>query len=291
MNDTAAPADADTAARHPAAPVAAPEPHGPGRPRAAREGSGPGRAVRALRRAPHWVPLPLGIALGLACGLGYGLAATPQYTATAYVMVVPTRTGDPAAALGFAQAYGRIVTGSAVLAGAQRAADASAADLRGRVRSATSPDAPMISVTGTGTRGTGAAHVANAVADSLARTGNATSASTGVRLLVFARATAPTAPTSPSAPLSAAVGAAAGGLLGGFVLFVRPGRERGWEPEPEWEPGPRPGAEPAPGEAAAEAQEAGAQEAEAQGGVGGTPTVPAPAAPAAAAAEPRRAPR
>lgn len=183
------------------------------------------------RRLPRWGVVPLGVAVGLACGLGYGLAATPQYAATAYVMVVPQHAGgDSASATGFAQAYGRIVTGSAVLAGAQAATGTAAADLRAHVQAATSPDAPMISVTGTADRAGTAAGIADAVAASLARTGNRTAADTGVRLLVFSRATAPDSPASPSLPLSGAVGASAGGLLAALTLLVRrrePGEAHG----------------------------------------------------------------
>jgi capsular polysaccharide biosynthesis protein len=167
------------------------------------------------------VAVPLGAGIGLAGGLGYGLAAAPQYAATSYVIVVPQH-GDSATALGFAQAYGRVVTGSAVLAGAQATTGMAVSDLQSHVQAATSPDAPMISVTGTGPRGAVAADIANAVAASLTATGNRSAASTGVHLLVFSPAVAPTAPASPSAALSAAVGASAGGLLGALVLLVRP---------------------------------------------------------------------
>jgi capsular polysaccharide biosynthesis protein len=173
------------------------------------------------RGLPRWLPLGLGIGVGLLGGVGYGLTASPQYAATSYVMVVPVH-GDSATALGFAQAYGRVVTGSAVLAGAQATTKMSVDDLRGSVQAATSPDAPMISVTGTGSHGRTAATVANAVARSLTETGNRNAASTGVRLLVFSPAAAPTSPSSPSVTLSGAVGASAGGLLGGLVLLVRP---------------------------------------------------------------------
>lgn len=179
------------------------------------------RRDRGRRPLPRWVPLPLCLGLGLAAGLGYGLTATPQYAATSYVIVVPSH-GDSATATGFAQAYGRVVTGSAVLAGAQAATGLAVADLQPHVQAATSPDAPMISITGTGTRGATAADIANAVATSLTATGNRNAASTGVRLLVFSPASAPTSPASPSTPLSAAVGASAGALLGALFLLIRP---------------------------------------------------------------------
>lgn len=181
-----------------------------------------GLAGRAWwRRVPRWAAVPIGVVAGLAGGLGYGLTAAPQYAATSYVIVVPQH-GDSATALGFAQAYGRVVTGSAVLAGAQSATGMAVSDLQSHVQAATSPDAPMISVTGTGAGGAEAADIANAVAASLTATGNRNAASTGVHLLVFSPAAAPSAPASPSAALSAAVGASAGGLLGALVLLVRP---------------------------------------------------------------------
>ncbi|WP_329367262.1 lipopolysaccharide biosynthesis protein [Streptomyces sp. NBC_00669] len=184
------------------------------------------RGRRTPRRAvPRWLPLPLGIGIGLLGGIGYGLVATPQYAATSYVMVVPRQGTDSPTALGFAQAYGRIVTGSAVLAGAQAATHTAAGDLKSHVQAATSPDAPMISVTGSSSKAGTAASIANGVARSLAATGNRDSDSTGVRLLLFSPAAAPAAPSSPSAALSGAVGASAGGLLGALVLLVRPRRE------------------------------------------------------------------
>lgn len=185
-----------------------------------------GRSRRAPRRAlPRWLPLPLGIGIGLLGGVGYGLVATPQYAATSYVMVVPQQGTDSPTALGFAQAYGRIVSGSAVLAGAQAATHTAAADLKSHVQAATSPDAPMISVTGSSSRAGTAAAIANGVARSLAATGNRDSGSTGVRLLLFSPAAAPATPSSPSTALAGAVGASAGGLLGALVLLVRPKRE------------------------------------------------------------------
>lgn len=181
--------------------------------------------MRALPKAARWAALPLGVGFGMLAGLGWDIAATPQYAAISYVMVV-SQHADAPAALGFAQAYGRVVTGTAVLAGAQTEAGTSAERLRGHVESQTSPDAPMISVTGTASSGAAAARYANAVAKSLAATGNREASSTGVSLLLFAPASAPAAPSSPSAALSAAVGGSAGGLLGALALLVRPALRR-----------------------------------------------------------------
>ncbi|WP_232792424.1 lipopolysaccharide biosynthesis protein [Actinacidiphila yeochonensis] len=164
------------------------------------------------------------------------------------MVVVPEAGTDAPTALGFAQAYGRIATGSAVLAGAQAATHTAASDLRARVRAETSPDAPMIELTGTSPRAAEAASAANAVARSLAAVANRDSAATGVRLMFFSPAAAPTAPSSPSAPLAGAVGASAGGLLGGLVLLVRP--------RPEEQDGPEGPAAQVPTPAAAEPERA-----------------------------------
>jgi capsular polysaccharide biosynthesis protein len=197
-----------------------------------------------LRRGPlRKLLLPLGIGLGAACGGGYGLVATPEYTATGYVIVVPQDTADSGTALGFAQAYGRVVGGAAVLAGAQASSHLAVADLKAKVSAQSSPDAPMIAVTGTDSRAGRAARIANAVARSLADTGNREAAATGVRLLVFSPAATPSAPSSPSPALSGAVGASAGGLLAGLVLLVRPRDPRGFR-EPYG-----PNAAPVPGQA------------------------------------------
>ncbi|NEA58497.1 lipopolysaccharide biosynthesis protein [Streptomyces sp. SID13666] len=182
----------------------------------------PTRLRDASRRLPRWWPLPLCIGIGLAGGLGYGLATPPQYSATSYVIVVPQHS-DPATALGFAQAYGRVITGSTVLADAQEDAGVPLARLRENVQVATSPDAPMIAITGTGSRARDASDIANAVANSLTATGNRNAANTGVRLLMFSPAAVPAAAASPSTALSGAVGASAGGLVGALVLLVRPG--------------------------------------------------------------------
>ncbi|MGP3948939.1 Wzz/FepE/Etk N-terminal domain-containing protein [Streptomyces sp. 7N604] len=186
----------------------------------------PRRRILAALRPPAWWPLAVCVLLGTLCGAAYGVLKPPQYTATSYVVVATSRSADPATALGFAHAYGRVVTNSAVLADAQAATGIPASDLGARVQSITSPDAPMIEIVGRDTRAERAATNANEIARALTEYANASATSTGVRLSVLSKAPTPTAPTSPSARIATAVGACAGGLLGGLLLLVRPGGGR-----------------------------------------------------------------
>ncbi|KAA0921870.1 YveK family protein [Streptomyces apricus] len=184
----------------------------------------PGTALARARALPPWSLLAAGVLLGGALGGAYGALKTPQYSATSYVVAVPTEKSDPAAALGFAQAYGRVATQLAVLGDAQVWAGVPVSTLRGSVRAATSPDAPMVSVTATSERPDLAADIANAVSRSLTRHANDTEDSTHVELLQFSRAIEPTEASSLSAGATGLIGASAGGLLGGLALLVRPRR-------------------------------------------------------------------
>ncbi|MEU2760936.1 MULTISPECIES: lipopolysaccharide biosynthesis protein [unclassified Streptomyces] len=185
------------------------------------------RLRTALTRLPHWWPLPVSVLIGTASGLAYGALATPQYEATSYAMAVAEGETDPSAALGYAQSYGRLTTSDATLSYAQGAAGETVRELRSHVTSETSPDSPMISVTGTSSDRHKAADIANAVIEAVIVSSGHVSKDTGVKLIKFTHAMTPDRPVSPSVPLGAAVGAAAGGLLGGLVLLVRPRRE-GW---------------------------------------------------------------
>ncbi|MEU1075220.1 MULTISPECIES: lipopolysaccharide biosynthesis protein [unclassified Streptomyces] len=187
------------------------------------------RSHPAARPLPRWWPLPVCALLGAAAGGVYGLARPAEYSATSYVVVTPTGTSDPATALGFAQAYGRVATQVAVVGDAQTWAGVPADTIRRKVQTATSPDAPMIAITGTSERPGEAADIANAVARSLTVNGAHTEASTGVRLVQFSRAARPVDPSSAPPSLTALVGGCAGGLTGGLVLLVRPARR---EPAP-----------------------------------------------------------
>ncbi|MEU4728159.1 lipopolysaccharide biosynthesis protein [Streptomyces sp. NPDC023588] len=194
------------------------------------------RSERKQRRRslslPAWWPLPACALLGLAAGGAYGVLKAPEYAATSYVVAVPDDTTEPATALGFAQAYARIATSNSTLAYAQPRAGIDARTLRTQVRAETSPESPMIAITGTSKSPAEAADIANAVADALSLSSNQAAKNTGVQLLLFNQAVAPTDPASPSAAISGAVGMCAGGLLGGLWLLARPGRARRRE-EPE----------------------------------------------------------
>ncbi|MFG2571276.1 lipopolysaccharide biosynthesis protein [Streptomyces sp. NPDC048481] len=185
------------------------------------------RRPAALRRAkalPPWSLLAAGVVAGGLLGGAYGAVKPPVYTATAYVVAVPTAKSDPASALGFAQAYGRVATQLAVLGDAQVWAGVPVKTLQQNVQTATSPDAPMVAITATSPRADLAADMANAVTRALTQHAKGAEAATNVELQQFARAVRPTAPSSASPAVTGLVGASAGGLLGGLILLVRPRR-------------------------------------------------------------------
>ncbi|GAA2256708.1 hypothetical protein GCM10010145_26220 [Streptomyces ruber] len=183
------------------------------------------RASRASQasQAP-WTRLVAGLLLGGLAGGVYGLVKPSTYTATSYVVAVADQGTDAQSALGFAQAYGRTATQLAVLGDAQVWAGVPVRTLRDSVRTATSPDAPMVAVSATSTRPDLAADMANAVSRALTRHAEHTGRATRVGLEQFARATEPTEASSASTAVTGLVGTGAGGLLGGLFLLVRPGR-------------------------------------------------------------------
>ena len=174
-----------------------------------------------LRRC--W-PLLAAVPLGAVCGGAYALAAPAQYQANAYVMVVPSTPGDGTSAIDFAQAYGRVITQPEILLSAAASTGVPMAKLTPLVQAVTSPDAPMIQITGTAGTASRSASEANAVAHSLVAFGNAASKDTLVKLLTFAAAARPADPSSPSRTLDVAVGGAAGLLIGGLGMMARQSR-------------------------------------------------------------------
>ncbi|WP_369182902.1 Wzz/FepE/Etk N-terminal domain-containing protein [Streptomyces sp. Y1] len=220
----------------------------------------PRRSARRLVR--RWWPVVLAVPLGAAAGGGYAAVSHPSYAASAYVLVVAQNPGEAATATNFAQAYGRLAGQPQVLAVAAAETGHSRADLEALVHGTTSPDAPMIEITGTGTRPQEAAQTADAVARALVSFANTSSRDTNVRLVTLAPAAEPDKPTTPSGKLDVAVGGAAGLLLGALVMMTR--RRAGTEaaeavdvPEtPEAPITPRPRGEARPAKAAAEAEPA-----------------------------------
>ncbi|MCP2308137.1 Wzz/FepE/Etk N-terminal domain-containing protein [Kitasatospora paracochleata] len=177
------------------------------------------RSASALVR--RWWPLALAVPLGAAAGAGYALVSHPSYAANSYVVVVAEQQGEGATAVNFAQAYGRLAGQPQVLAAAAAETGHSVATLSDTVRGTTSPDAPMIEITGTGRRPADAVKSADAVAKSLIAFANTSSKETGVRLVALADAAEPDGPSSPSAALDTAVGGAAGVLVGTLVMLTR----------------------------------------------------------------------
>ncbi|MFJ6699570.1 lipopolysaccharide biosynthesis protein [Streptomyces sp. NPDC091272] len=177
---------------------------------------------------PAWWPVPACALLGALFAGTYGMLQEPEYRSTGYLIASPVAGATPDSALGYAQAYGRITTSDSTLAYASATAGVPATSLRAMVQTETSPDSPMIAITGTSDRPARAADIANAVADALLTSSNGMSKSTGVKLVNFSRAVAPLASATQSVPLTAAVGVCAGGLVGGLVLLVRPRRR--WAP-------------------------------------------------------------
>jgi capsular polysaccharide biosynthesis protein len=174
----------------------------------------------ALRR---WWPLLVAVPAGAVAGGVYALVATPQYQADAYVMAVVGQGSDNASATSFAQAYGRVVAQPEILASAAAETGVPVRQLAQEIQAQTSPDAPMIQVTGSAPSARLAAKEANAVARSLVAFGDTTAKETHVHLIALAEAAAPAAPSSPSRRLDVAVGGAAGLLLGSLALLARPG--------------------------------------------------------------------
>ncbi len=174
--------------------------------------------VRALARRIRVSVLIILIAA--AAGFGYGELSPRTYTAQTFLVAVPQVAGDNTSATAFATAYSRLATQPAVLAQAAKTSGISADTLRSAVSAATSPDAPVISITGSGQNPAAAAADANAVAGALAALATAHVADTSVKLAVLAGAAAPTRSSSPSVGLDTALGAAAGLLLASLAALA-----------------------------------------------------------------------
>jgi capsular polysaccharide biosynthesis protein len=183
------------------------------------------RRSRTLTR--RWWPVALAVPLGAMAGAGYAVVSDPSYAANSYVVVVPQGPGEGATAVNFAQAYGRLAGQPQVLAGAAADTGRTINELAELVRGTTSPDAPVIEITGSGAKGTDAARAADAVAKSLIAFANTSTKETGVKLVPLAGAAVPDRPATPSAQLDVAVGGAGGLLLGALVMMTRRPKKAG----------------------------------------------------------------
>ncbi|RSN68939.1 Wzz/FepE/Etk N-terminal domain-containing protein [Actinomadura sp. WAC 06369] len=183
------------------------------------------RAAALLRR--YAVPIAFGL-VGLLGGTAYTLFTPPTYTATAFVLVVEDgdrQTGG--GAVGFAQAYGRLAPLPETLAWSRRPLPkAPPGEVHEHIQASTSPDTPLVKLTGRAATARDAAAFANSAADALVRYGRAHSADTGVRVALMGVAQPPDAPTSPNPPLNIAVGTASGTLLAGLAAAALSGSNR-----------------------------------------------------------------
>jgi len=174
----------------------------------------PAPLARSARRFAAILAIVL---VGFLGGLGYGLLKPPSYTATAFVLVV----GQPdagIAAVQFAQAYTRLAPLPETLAWSSKGLPPSERErARRNLQASSSPDAPLVRLTGTADTPVRAAEYANAAADALVRYGTAHQQETGVRVALMTQAEAPIAPSAPNLTMSVAVGTATGLLLAGLV--------------------------------------------------------------------------
>ena len=178
-----------------------------------------------------WLTGVLAVLGGLA-GLVYALVSPPVYTASAHVIVIAQNEGDGLAAVNYAQAFARVATQGQVVDAAVSRSDGTATkeDLQGNVRVASSPDGPVVEITGTASSPARAADLANLVAGGLVDSANRHTAQTRMSLTVFSEATAPAEPTSPRLGMAVAVGAASGLLLGGLAVLLGSGRDHVRQP-------------------------------------------------------------
>lgn len=179
-------------------------------------------------------------------GFGYCLITPKTYTATAYVLVVDEDGQSGPAAISFAQAYGRLAPLPETLSSSSiPLPEVPAASIREHIQAATSPDTPLIRLTGGAATPADAATYANAAADALLRYGTAHRADTRVHVALMSLASTPATPSSPNLALDVAVGTASGVLLAGLsaaIISGRRGRGAGAVAHPRPVTGPATGA-------------------------------------------------
>jgi capsular polysaccharide biosynthesis protein len=179
--------------------------------------------LATLRPLAKRFVLPVVLVLaGLLMGLGYGLLKTPEYKANAYVLVVKDQDQDQVA-VSSATAYGRIAALPETLAWSRTPPPGSLDSARTHIQASTSPDSPLIQLSGSATTPRDAAAYANTAANALVRYGAQHTQATGVSTALMSSATEPLSPSSPNLRLNVAVGIAMGILLAGLSAAVRSG--------------------------------------------------------------------
>ncbi|PVZ04578.1 YveK family protein [Actinomycetospora cinnamomea] len=175
--------------------------------------------VRSLDRTVRrwWVVVALAL-IGLALGGIYAAAVPKTYSATSYVTVAAVDPANSQAALGFAQAFGRIATAPQVLVDASAVAAIPLPELASSARTSTSPDAPLIEITTRSVDAQRATNGANAIAGAFTTFGNARTPDTGMRVAILSPAAVPVTPSSLSDGAILAIGAGAGVLLGALAV-------------------------------------------------------------------------
>jgi capsular polysaccharide biosynthesis protein len=180
-----------------------------------------GSTAEILRRLINlWWPTVLLAAVGALVGLGYAFVTPATYVARAYVVVVAADPTESAEAVSYAQTYARVVPQGDVINAAAKGGNASATDLRRNVQASSSPDAPVIEITGSSGSPGHAADLANLMSAGLVSTANQHSSSTRMKLTILSPASPPDRPSSPRPMINLAVGAAVGILLGGLAALT-----------------------------------------------------------------------
>ncbi|GAA4092296.1 MULTISPECIES: Wzz/FepE/Etk N-terminal domain-containing protein [Actinomadura] len=193
------------------------------RPRPKRSGQRPGVWRFARHLVSRVVLFVFVVLLGALGGLAYALLTTPVYKATSHVIVVTGQKGSDQLAVNFAQAYGRLAAQRQTLAWAVSPPVPQGANPTKHVQASTSPDTPLIQLTGSARTADGAVAYANAAADALVRYSAVRSEETGVHAALMSAADRPSAPASPNLVLSLAIGTATGILLAGLLATVASG--------------------------------------------------------------------
>jgi capsular polysaccharide biosynthesis protein len=163
-------------------------------------------------------------ALGAAAGAAFAAIGGGEYQSHAYVLVsAPAAVADNGSAVGLAHAYARVALQPAVVgpAVAARGFPSSADGLRHWLAVSTSPDAPIIEITGRSGTAAQATALADAASRAFVRYLDRVGRLTGYQLTLLSAADSAEAPRALGVPLGLAVGAIAGGTLGAGWRLLR----------------------------------------------------------------------